>query len=226
MEIAEVWRYPAKSMAGERIGLAEVRGGGIARDRGVAAFDRHARRPDHPLSGRHFPGLLRFRARVLREEVVISGAGLDDAPWQAPAVSERVSEVCRREIELASVEAGAFDDSPVHLVFLPTLAGVGQEISAKVDHRRFRANIYIAGPDLAPGSERSWVGRQFEVGEARLLAAAECPRCAITTIDPDSLRAWPELLRHLSSTRHAMVGLYCQVLAPGLVEEGARFRVI
>jgi hypothetical protein len=226
MEIAEVWRYPVKSMAGERMGAADVGLGGLAHDRGVAVFDRHSRRPDHPLSSRHHPGLLGFRASFEGGEVVISGPDLIGARWGEPAVRERVSEACRREIEIACVEGGAFDDSPVHLVFLPTVAAVGQELLRRVDHRRFRANVYIAGPEFVPGTERSWVGRQFAVGGARLLATAECPRCAMTTVDPDSLEVWPALLRHLASTKDAMMGLYCQVLDPGRLEEGARLRLL
>jgi len=226
MEIAEVWRYPAKSMAGERLGAADIEVGGIAHDRGVAVFDRNSTRPDHPLSSRHHPGLLQFRARVLRDEVVVSGPGFSGAPWGAPAVRERVSEACHRQIEIAGVKPGAFDDSPIHLVFLPTLAALGQELLGRVDHRRFRANLYIAGSELAPGSERNWVGRRFALGGARLLATAECPRCAVTTVDPDSLQVWPELLRHLVSTRQTMMGLYCQVLVSGRVEEEDPFRVI
>src|SRR5262249_26976448 len=63
--VAEIWRYPVKSMGGERIGSARaVPGSGIAGDRGWAVRDEAS---GEIRGAKHIPGLLRFRARYLEE---------------------------------------------------------------------------------------------------------------------------------------------------------------
>ncbi len=226
MEVAEVWRYPVKSMAGEQLTLAELGPDGLPWDRGIAAFDRSSRRPDHPLSARRLPGLLRFGARVADGQVVVEGAQLPPTPWRDPAVQQCLSEVCGRRLELAEVEGGAFDDAPLHLVLLPSVAAVSAELGRTVDRRRFRANLFVTAPGLGPGAERGWVGSKLGVAMVVLRVVAECPRCAVTTRDPDSHESWPALLRHLAATREAMMGVYATVSTPGMVARGDNLTVL
>ncbi|MHB1638948.1 MAG: MOSC domain-containing protein [Candidatus Dormibacteria bacterium] len=219
MEIAELWRYPVKSMAGERITRAEITSGGLPLDRGIAAFDRKGRRPDHPLSARHLPGLLLFAADVVGGEVMVSGPDLPPTPWREDLVRQRLGAVCRRPIELAEVEGGAFDDAPLHLIVLPSVAELAGELAREVDPRRFRANLLISAARQEGRSERRWVGSELASGQVVLRVAKECPRCVVTTRDPTTHQQWPQLLRHLAQTRDAMMGVYCEVVAAGQIAE-------
>ena len=220
MHAAELWRYPVKSMAGERLSCVEVTGDGLAGDRRVAVFDRRGSRPDHPLSARHHPGLLHFRATLAPGGPLVEGPGLAATRWGQPEVRERVSIHCGRELELAEVPQGAFDDSAVHVLGLASVRKLARELGWAVDHRRFRANVYLEGQGLEPDSEPSWAGEQFDLGGATLSVAAGCPRCAITTRNPDTTEAAPGLLRHLVQTRDALMGAYCLVTSPGRIVEG------
>jgi uncharacterized protein YcbX len=226
MEISEIWRYPVKSMAGERLAFAELGCRGLTGDRGIAAFDRGSRRPDHPVSARQRPGLLRFGARLEDGQVLVEGPQLEPTPWREPAVEECLSEVCGRRLELTEVEGGAFDDAPVHLVLLPSVAAVAAELGGAVDPRRFRANLFVSANGFRPGAERGWVGSELEIGDVVLPVVAECPRCVITTRDPDGHEPWPALLRHLAATREAMMGVYASVSTPGWVGRTDRLTVI
>lgn len=59
--IAQIWRYPVKSMGGERISRASLVPGGLAGDRHWAVKERQIR------TGKQWPALLRLHARYLRE---------------------------------------------------------------------------------------------------------------------------------------------------------------
>lgn len=60
MKIAELWRYPVKSMAGEMLDHAHLNSLGIPGDRVVHVEDRHGR----VVTARTHPGLLRHRATL------------------------------------------------------------------------------------------------------------------------------------------------------------------
>ncbi len=220
MYAAELWRYPVKSMAGERPSSIEVTEDGLSGDRRVAVFDRQSSRPHRPLSARQDPQLLSFRAMSAPDGPLVEGPGLAATRWDQSTVREAVSRHCGRDLELAEVPHGAFDDAAVHVLGLASVRKLGRELGRAVDHRRFRANIYLEGLDLEPDSEPAWAGHQFRLGGVTLIGSAGCPRCAITTRDPDTLDVWPRLLRHVVQTRREVVGVYCAVASPGRIAEG------
>ncbi|MCU0314848.1 MAG: MOSC domain-containing protein, partial [Solirubrobacteraceae bacterium] len=61
MRVAEVWRFPVKSLQGERLEAAEITPDGIAGDRGWAIFDQQT---GLGLTGRREPALLFAGARL------------------------------------------------------------------------------------------------------------------------------------------------------------------
>lgn len=127
---------------------------------------------------------------------------------------------CGRELELGEVPGGAFDDSPLHVLGLASVRALAAEMGWAVDHRRFRANIYLDGPGLVPDSEPTWAGGRFEVGSAILSVTEGCPRCAITTRDPATFQVEPALLRQMAQTRRGLMGVYCAVISPGRATAG------
>ena len=60
MKVAAIWRYPVKSMAGERLSGAELTRTGFVGDRVVQVYDAHGR----IVTARRFPRLLRLRATL------------------------------------------------------------------------------------------------------------------------------------------------------------------
>jgi uncharacterized protein YcbX len=93
-----------------------------------------------------------------------------------------------------------------------------------VDHRRFRANLYVDG--LEPEEEIGWLGRRVAVGGAELEVVSRCERCVVITRDPDTTLATPELLRVLTETHEACMGVYCRVTKPGRAVVGDQVRVV
>ncbi|MGA8427371.1 MAG: MOSC domain-containing protein [Candidatus Dormiibacterota bacterium] len=220
MQVAELWRYPVKSMAGERVVTAELDARGIPSDRGLAAFEIGPKSKEKPLSARDLAGLLKFRASLKTGVVQVAGPDLEPTSWDHESVTRAISQQCRRELKLRAVAGGAFDDSPILLIHLATVGALTREMGAPVDHRRFRANIYLEGEGIAAHGESKLLGREIRCGAAVLQVTDACARCAIPTRDPDTWASWPQLLRHLVQSHDEVVGVYCQVKVPGPLAEG------
>jgi len=220
MEVTELWRYPVKSMAGERVRSAELGEWGLPGDRRLAAFEIGRPSSGKPISARKVPSLLRFRASLSGHGVQVAGPELDAVPWDHVSVGKSLLRACGAALELREVPNGAFDGFPLLLVHLGTAAALSREMGAPVDHRRFRANVYLGGPGLEAHQERSLVARRLRLGSAVLEATLPCPRCAMTSRDPDTFEVWPQLLRHLVWQHQDVVGVYCRVAVPGSVAEG------
>jgi uncharacterized protein YcbX len=129
-----------------------------------------------------------------------------------------LAEQTARPLTLRDLAGANFDDSPVLVVNLASLAAFGLEAGVPIDRRRFRANLYLDG--LEPEEELLWLGRRVRAGDAELEVIKRCDRCVVITRDPDTTTASPELLRILTDTHETCMGLYCGVVRPGRVAVG------
>ena len=129
-----------------------------------------------------------------------------------------------RPLTLRDLEGANFDDSPVLLINLATVAAFEAEAGMRVDRRRFRANLYLNG--LEPSEEITWLGRHVTVGGIELTVTKQCERCVVITRDPDTTAATPALLRVLTETRETYMGVYCEVTRSGRVAVGDPVHVV
>lgn len=125
-----------------------------------------------------------------------------------------------------SDESGrCYDEYPISVMsratvdFLSSLTG-GRK---RFDGRRFRPNFLLAGGE--PHQEDEWLGRSLPLGEDVVLKVVDRdPRCAITTLDPDTgLRDFDTLrliLDYRHNVRAAYLGVYAVVDQPGTVSVG------
>jgi uncharacterized protein len=221
--VAEVWRYPVKSMAGERLESCEVIETGLEGDRRWALLDGSPHRAGKPLTIREEDRLMTYRARFAGGRAEVLTPRGEVALMDGSLVSRLASETSR-PLTLRELEGANFDDSPVLVVNLATVAAFGVEVGMEVDHRRFRANLYVKG--LAPEEELAWIGRHVAVGEAELEVVSRCERCVVITKDPDTVATTPELLRVLTQTQETCMGVYCRVTRPGQVAAGDRVSLV
>src|SRR2546423_6206299 len=82
MHVAELWRFPVKSMAGEPLGRADVRPDGIVGDRVAYVIGAHGR----IVTARTRPRLLGHRATLGMD----GEPQVDGRPWRAPEVERDV----------------------------------------------------------------------------------------------------------------------------------------
>ncbi|MEB3319000.1 MAG: MOSC domain-containing protein [Cyanobacteriota bacterium] len=81
-QIAALWRYPVKSLLGERLQRLEIDGRGVVGDRGYALWDAAASKVASAKHPRKWARLLRFEARYRREPV--SGQPLPPVTVEGP----------------------------------------------------------------------------------------------------------------------------------------------
>lgn len=96
--VAELWRYPVKSLAGERVRRLDVQPGGIVGDRIVVAIDESSGRI---LTARQHPELLQVRARCTDAGTEIAIPGLSALPISAPEAARGLSDWLGRRVRLA-----------------------------------------------------------------------------------------------------------------------------
>jgi uncharacterized protein YcbX len=205
LRLAEIWRFPVKSMAGERLDEAELRRDGIEGDRLVQAWDER----DRIVTARTRPGLLGLRA-VLGED---GQPRIDGLPWTDPEVARRVEQAAGSGVRLRRFEQeGRFDVLPLLVVTDGSLTAFGR------DSRRLRPNLVIAG--VAGLAERDWEGRAIRVGGAVVGLADLRGRCVMTTFDPDTQKQDIGVLRDIASRFDGRLGLNALVLEPARIAEG------
>jgi uncharacterized protein len=137
MWVAEIWRYPVKSLAGEQLEYAEVHADGIFGDRRVLVYDEQSGRL---ITSRTHPRLLGLRGTLDPDGVpLINGHPWDDVE-PARAVMAAAGEHARL-IRWDGMER--FDVLPLLVATDGALEVFGH------DRRRLRPNIVIGGAGRA-----------------------------------------------------------------------------
>jgi hypothetical protein len=205
VKLAEIWRYPVKSMAGERLAAAELRPDGIEGDRVVQAWDERGR----ILTARTRPRLLGHRATVGED----GEPRVDGLPWADPEVTRRVEAAAGPGVRLRRHEGeGRFDILPLLVATDGSLAAFGR------DPRRLRPNLVVSGVEGL--AERAWEGRAIRVGRAVVGLADLRGRCVMTTWDPDTQAQDVGVLRDIARRFDGRLCLNALVLEPGSAAEG------
>jgi uncharacterized protein YcbX len=182
MQVAELWRYPVKSMAGERLSSTPVALDGMPGDRTHYVIDGQG----EILSGRTRPLLLAHQGTVDLDGNVL----VDSLPWDSPQAATIIHEAAGPGARI--VQAGGaerFDILPLLVVTDGAIEAFGY------DYRRLRPNLVLSG---VPGlTERTWEDRQLQIADAVIGLATLRDRCIITTWDPDTNTQDVEVLRHI-----------------------------
>jgi uncharacterized protein YcbX len=131
------------------------------------------------------------------------------------------------DLSLLRSERALTDCRPLSLISMQSVAQLGREIGQSVDHRRFRANVYV---DLDGGegfAEDALVGRSLRIGPSVEIAiVARDPRCKMITLDPETGEMDPKILQKVGRGHGGRAGVYAAVLSEGLVSRGDRIEVL
>ena len=211
MTVTAIWRYPVKSMAGERVGSTELTETGLAGDRVVQVYDRQGR----VVTARTFPRLLPLHATL-----GIDGEPLvDGLPWRSREVGELVE---------AAVGPGARlkrFDGPERFDILPLLVCTDGAVSMfGRDVRRLRPNLIVGGVEGV--AERTWPGAILRLPEAEIGLADLRGRCVMTTYDPETAEQDPDVLRDIVRRFRGQLCLNAGVTRAGRVEVGHAIELI
>jgi MOSC domain-containing protein len=204
LHIAELWRYPVKSLAGERLSAATLQPDGITGDRIV-----RVRGPEGVRTSRRQYRLLGLRG-TLDEE---GRARIDGHPWDSAAALALVKDAAGADAWLeAHRELDRFDILPLLVATDGAVAAFGRDI------RRLRPNIVIGGVEGL--AEREWEGTTLRIADAIIRLDSLRARCAMTTIDPDTLQVNPEVLRDIVRRFDNQLALNADIVRGGRIRIG------
>ena len=228
--VEAIFRYPVKSMGGERLEVAKLGWHGLDGDRRLA-FRRIDDRSGFPwLSASKLPDLLLFAPR--RREDGAQG----DLPThvrtpdgeEMPVFGEDLAtEVGRRygaPVQMMQLNHGIFDEANISVIASDTVREIGRLAGWSADVRRFRPNVVVRLLRSVPFQEDEWVGGVLSFGEGDAAPAITVTmrdvRCSMVNFDPDSARPAPEVLKAVVRAHQNTAGIYGAVTRIGRLAVG------
>ena len=221
--VAGVWRYPVKSMAAEPLTEAEVGWFGIAGDRRWAFIRPHLERSGFPwLTLREVADMGQFTPHFDDQTAPDTSRTLvrtpegDEYEVTDPALAARLGDGVR----VIKQDRGVFDAMPLSLISTSTVDGIAQLAGRPLEVARFRPNLLVK-PDAGDAyPEDAWQGATLAIGAMRMRVDVRDPRCAITTMDPETGERDPTVLRQIAQHRDNCAGVYGTVVTPGAIAVG------
>lgn len=230
MRVAELWRYPVKSLQGEQLDAATVIEGGIVGDRAYALFDLDT---GFGLTARRVPELLFASARFVdadrRPEITLpDGTVASDDGALSRWLGRRVALRSAADVEERRYEnpldvdrdadwivfdgaPGPFHDSTRTRVSLVSTGTLGEW-----DRRRFRANVVLDGD-----GEDAFVGTTIGIGDVRLDVLKRIDRCVITTRpQPHGIERDLDVFTRINRERDGCLAIGALVARPGTLTVG------
>lgn len=231
MRVLEVWRYPVKSLRGERLDETRIGVEGVEGDRRYAIFDVAT---GFGLTARRAPELLFASARLRSDasaEITLPDGSIatDDealSSWLGREVTLRsTDQVTQRRFENPEDfeneatgrwepfegSSGAFQDSrnaAVSLLSRPSMR--------RWEQQRFRANIV-----LDAGGEDELVGARIALGAAILDVRKQLDRCVmVTRPQPGGIDRDLDVLRTIHRELGGCLAIGAVVVQPGLARIG------
>jgi len=278
--VKEIWRYPVKSMQGEKLSETVLTAGGVPLDRGWAVRDEATQTI---VGAKKIGELLNCSARYIDgsnagavphvEITLPSGntvrsdddtvhTALSDALGQnvtlwplqpaenkehyrtksapddmeaemravfalepgepLPDLSSFPPDVLGELMEFATAVGTYFDAFPLDILTEASLRHLQKYTpDAVLDVRRFRPNILVGDSENMSGLEEAkWVGRPLTIGNAKLDAVMECPRCIMATRAQGDLPRDASIMRAMVAHTAQNLSIYCNISKPGRVAEG------
>jgi len=228
--VEAIFRYPVKSMGGERLEVANLGWHGLDGDRRLA-FRRIDDRSGFPwLTASKLPDLVRFAPQRREdgapgdlpthirtpdgEEMPVFGAGL-------------AAEVGRRygaSVQMMQLKHGIFDEATISVIASDTVHEIGRLAGRSLDVRRFRPNVVVRSLRSVPFQEDEWLGGVLSFGEGEEAPAVTVTmrdiRCSMLNLDPDSASPAPEVLKAVVRVHQNTAGICGAVTRIGRLAVG------
>lgn len=228
--IEAIFRYPVKSMRGERMETANLGWHGIVGDRRLAL-----RRVDNR------SGMPWLTASKLPDLLLFTPQGRQDPPdgelpthirtpdgLELPVFGEELAaEIERRygaPVQMMQLRHGIFDEASISVIASDTVRAIGRLAGRKVDVRQFRPNIVVRLLRPNPFEEDAWVGGVLSFGEGddapAVAVTMRDERCSMLNLDPDSAASAPEVMKAVVRANQNNAGIYGVVTRVGRLAVG------
>jgi MOSC domain-containing protein len=233
MEIGHVeaiFRYPVKSMGGERLEAASLGWHGLDGDRRLA-FRRTDDRSGFPwLSASTLPDLLLF-GPCRREDGAqgelpthVRTPDGEEMPVFGDDLAAEVGLRLGAPVEMMQLRQGVFDDATISVIASDTVNEISRLAGQSPDVRRFRPNVVVHLLRSGPFQEDGWLGGVLSFGEEddapAISVTTRDVRCSMLNLDPDSASPAPELLKAVVRVNQNTAGIYGAVTRIGRLAVG------
>lgn len=238
--ISAIFRYPVKSMAGERLDVARLGWHGIEGDRRLA-FRRLNDKSEVPwLTASKLPQLLLYKplrldsnANSKNGELLPTHVRTPDGKEYELRSDELRKDISSRfgsDVELMNLKHGIFDEATISVISIDTVQAIERESGrgeGLCDLRRFRPNVVIEtnnAEPFAPFEDDRWVGHTLMFGEASSGAAVKAyirdERCVMVNLDPDTAEKDSEVMKAVVRLNQNYAGVYGTVVRAGELRVG------
>jgi uncharacterized protein YcbX len=205
MQVTEIWRYPVKTMAGEKLLRVRIGPRGIEGDRVVHVEDAQGQ----VITSRSHPRFLGLKGTLGPDGEPL----VDGRPWSSPEVAAKVVDIVGPLAKLMRHDGvERFDVLPLLVATDGAIAAFGH------DHRRLRPNIVIGGVEGL--AEREWPGGCLRIGQVLIGVQDLRLRCIMTAYDPDTLVRDKEITRDIYRRFGGKLALNCFVIEGGEITVG------
>lgn len=240
--VAQLWRYPVKSMQGEVVERLDLASGGALGDRTLAVVDPAARKV---LSGKRWPALMMASARLDGDDVVVTLPDGTTHHHRDPQVHAALSSWLDHEVRLEpppvdgvypmEMHTGMSDESTplfdwpgppgtwldladAHWLTTASLrAAADLHPDGEWDVRRFRPTALI-DVDGDAFVEDGWTG--VELGSVRSEVLMPTPRCTMPSRAQPGLERDTTIGTTLRDQHDNNLGVYATVAEAGFVTVG------
>jgi uncharacterized protein len=230
--ICEIVRYPVKSMAGIPAESAFLGWYGLDGDRRFA-FRRIGDDGAFPwLTASRLPELILYQPVGLVESTgeplpthvrTPSGSRLE---LRSADLKVEIAGRFGSDVELMRLKHGIFDEAPISVIALATIAGIGREAELDLDRRRFRANIFVETERREPFLEDEWVGRMLVFGDLDPRPAVSVTmrdgRCVMVNFDPETAGRDARVMKTVVRLNDNNAGVYGTAVRSGTIHIGDR----
>ena len=225
-----IFRYPVKSMRGERLEVAQLGWHGIDGDRRLA-FRRINDRDGFPwLTAGKLPDLVLYTPHRREDGAqgdlpthVVTPDG-EEMPIFGEDLAAEVGRRYGAPVQMMRLNHGIFDEANISVIACDTVREIGRLAGLSPDVRRFRPNVVVRLLRPAPFQEDEWLGGVLSFGEGADAPAIAVTmrdlRCSMVNLDPDSAIPNPEMLKVIVRANQNHAGIYGAVTRIGRLAVG------
>ena len=231
-QVEALFRYPVKSMGGERLEAAELGWHGIEGDRRLAF--RRMRIDDRSgfpwLTASKLPDLILFtpqRREGDAEGNLPTHIRTPDGEEMPVFGEELAAEVGRRygaPVEMTELKHGIFDEASMSVIASDTVGEICRLAGQRPDVRRFRPNVVVRLLRPVSFQEDEWLGGVLSFGDGdnapAITVTMRDERCSMVNLDPDSACPTPEMMKAVVRVHQNTAGIYGAVTRTGRLAVG------
>lgn len=222
--ITELFRYPVKSMRGERCPELGLDQRGVLLDRVFAVKDKGGKigSGKNTRRFRRMDGLIELGAQYDEQGVTIRFTDGTFMRAADPDIHKKLSETLGEDVTLEKErDVSHLDAGPLHIITTNQLQELRNVLPpADIATARFRPNIVLGlyeNISLEPG----FIGRRVRLGGAVEIEISEATtRCRMVSFQQGALPDRPEILRQLAENCSLSFGVYARPLITGSVKIG------